>query len=105
GGGAFAAVNPADGKVLGEAKLSGHPESFQLERSGARVFVNVPDANQIAVVDRAAMKVIATWPVAGAKANFPMAFDEANHRLFVGCRRPSQVLSYVPHRCNDNGLL
>lgn len=94
GGGALAAVSPADGKVLGEAKLAGHPESFQLERSGSRVFVNVPDASQIAVVDRAAMKVIATWPVAGAKANFPMALDEANHRLFVGCRRPAKVLVF-----------
>lgn len=94
GGGALASINPADGKVLGEAKLSGHPESFQLERSGSRVFVNVPDAGHIAVVDRAAMKVVATWPVAGAKANFPMALDEANHRLFAGCRRPAKALVY-----------
>lgn len=94
GGGALAAVSPADGKVLGEVKLSGHPESFQLERSGTRIFVNVPNADQIAVVDRAAMKIIGTWPVVGAKSNFPMALDEANHRLFVGCRRPAKVLVY-----------
>jgi DNA-binding beta-propeller fold protein YncE len=94
GGGALASISPADGKVLGEAKLAGHPESFQLERSGSRVFVNVPDANQIAVVDRAGMKVVATWPVASAKANFPMALDEANHRLFIGCRQPAKVLVY-----------
>src|SRR4051794_2442568 len=94
GGGALASISPAEGKVLGEAKLAGHPESFQLERSGSRVFVNVPDANQIAVVDRAGMKVVATWPVAGAKANFPMALDEATHRMFVGCRRPAKVLVY-----------
>jgi len=94
GGGALAAINPADGKVLGEAKLSGHPESFQLERSGSRVFVNVPTAGQIAVVDRATMKTIATWPVVAAKANFPMALDEANHRVFVGCRQPAKVLVY-----------
>ena len=94
GGGALASISPADGKVLGEAKLAGHPESFQLERSGSRVFVNVPDANQIAVLDRAGMKVVATWPVAGAKANFPMALDEANHRVFIGCRRPAKVLVY-----------
>jgi DNA-binding beta-propeller fold protein YncE len=94
GGGALAAVSPADGKALGEAKLSGHPESFQLERSGARIFVNVPAADQIAVVDRAAMKVLATWPVVGAKSNFPMALDEANHRMFVGCRRPAKALVY-----------
>lgn len=94
GGGALAAISPADGKALGEAKLSGHPESFQFERSGSRVFVNVPTADQIAVVDRRAMKVIDTWTVVGAKANFPMALDEANHRLFVGCRRPAKMLVY-----------
>lgn len=94
GAGAVAAISSIDGKVLGEAKLSGHPESFQLERSGPRVFVNVPDTDRIAVVDRAAMKVIATWPVVGARANFPMALDEANHRVFVGCRRPARALVY-----------
>jgi DNA-binding beta-propeller fold protein YncE len=94
GGGALAAISPADAKVLGEAKLTGHPESFQLERSGSRAFVNVPTADQIAVVDRAAMKVIATWPVVGAKSNFPMALDEPNHRVFVGCRRPARALLY-----------
>ena len=94
GSGAVAAVSPADGRVLGEAKLAGHPESFQLERSGLRAFVNVPTADQIAVVDRSALKVISTWPVTSAKANFPMALDEANHRMFVGCRRPAKALVY-----------
>jgi protein-tyrosine-phosphatase len=94
GSGALAAVDPAIAKLLGQVKLAGHPESFQLERSGPRVFVNVPTADQIAVVDRAAMKVIATWPVTSARSNFPMALDEANHRLFVGCRRPAKVLVF-----------
>ena len=40
------------------------------------------------------MKVTATWPVVTAKSNFPMALDEANHRLFVGCRRPAKVLVF-----------
>jgi DNA-binding beta-propeller fold protein YncE len=94
GGGALAAISAADAKVLGEAKLLGHPESFQLERSGSRIFVNVPTADQIAVVDRGAMKVVATWPLVSAKSNFPMALDEANHRVFIGCRRPAKVLVY-----------
>ncbi|MGH7488304.1 MAG: YncE family protein, partial [bacterium] len=103
GGGALAAISPSDGKVLGEAQLAGHPESFQLERSGSRVFVNVPDANQIAVVDRTAMKVIATWPVVGAKSNFPLALDEENHRVFVGCRRPAKVLMYDTRTGKESG--
>ena len=94
GSGALAAINPADAKVLGEVKLAGHPESFQLERSGSRVFVNVPTADQIAVVDRNGLKVVATWPVTTAKSNFPMALDEANHRLFIGCRRPARALVF-----------
>ena len=94
GSGALAAINAADGKVLGEAKLAGHPESFQLEHGGARAFVNVPTAGHIAVVDRNAFTVIATWQVTGAKSNFPMALDEENHRIFVGCRRPAKALVY-----------
>jgi DNA-binding beta-propeller fold protein YncE len=92
GDGALAAVDPLDGTVIAETKLAAHPESFQLERSGSRIFVNVPGADQIAVVDRTAMKVIATWPMVAAKSNFPMALDEDNHRLFVGCRSPARVL-------------
>jgi len=94
GSGALAAVRPDDGTVLGTVKLLGHPESFQLEQSGTRIFVNVPNADHIAVVDRKAMKVIATWPVRTATSNFPMALDEANHRLFIACRRPAKVLIF-----------
>jgi DNA-binding beta-propeller fold protein YncE len=94
GGGAIAAVDPANGKVLGEATLAAHPESFQLERSGTRIFVNVPNARHIAVIDRRSMAVTATWPVSTAASNFPMALDEMNHRLFVGCRHPAKVLVF-----------
>ncbi len=94
GSGALAAVDPSDGRVLGQVKLPGHPESFQLEHNGPRVFVNVPSAGQIAVIDRSAMKIVATWPVTAARANYPMALDESNHRVFVGCRRPAKVLVY-----------
>ena len=94
GSGAIAVVSAGDAKLIGEAKLTGHPESFQLERSGTRIFVNVPNADHIAVVDRGSMRVTATWPVRTAKANFPMALDETSHRLIVGCRRPAKALVY-----------
>jgi DNA-binding beta-propeller fold protein YncE len=94
GGGALAAISPADAKLLGEAKLPGHPESFHLEQSGSRVFVNVPTADQVAVVDRTSMKVVATWRVTTARSNFPMALDEENHRIFIGCRRPAKALVF-----------
>jgi len=94
GSGAIAGLDAADGRRVGEVKLAGHPESFQLERDGPRIFVNVPTAHHIAVIDRAAMKLLTTWPVTGASSNYPMAVDHVNHRLFVGCRQPATVLIY-----------
>ena len=93
GDGALAVIDPEQLKKLGEAKLDGHPESFQLEQDAGRIFVNVPSARQIAVVDRAKMSVIAKWPLTEAEANFPMALDEKNRRLLVGCRKPAKLLA------------
>ena len=92
GAGAIEAIDPAAGKAVGRVPLAGHPESFQLEQNGARIYVNVPTADQIAVIDRTSLKLATTWPVSTAKANYPMALDEANHRIFVGCRRPAKIL-------------
>jgi len=92
-GGALAELDNA-GKHLGDIKLAGHPESFQLEANGSRIFVNVPSAGHIAVVDRAKRSVVATWPVTQARANYPMALDEEHHRLLIGCRSPARLLVY-----------
>jgi DNA-binding beta-propeller fold protein YncE len=94
GSGAIAALDGSDGRKLGEVPIGGHPESFQLEASGARLFVNVPTARHISVIDRVQMKVVGTWPVTEASANYPMALDEPGHRLFVGCRKPAVVLTF-----------
>lgn len=93
GSGALRAIEARTAESVGEIALSGHPESFQLEANGPRVFVNVPDARHIAVVDRSKRRVLSTWPVA-AKANFPMALDEEGRRLFVGARSPAVLLVY-----------
>jgi DNA-binding beta-propeller fold protein YncE len=93
-GHALAAVDARSGKLLGSVALAGHPESFQLESAGARIFVNVPSAAQIAVVDRKKAAVIGTWSIGESRANFPMALDEANHRLFVATRKPAAVLIF-----------
>src|SRR4029434_1890559 len=50
GSGGFAVVNAADGKQVGSIKLSAHPEAFQLEKNGSRIFANVPNSRQVAVV-------------------------------------------------------
>ena len=94
GDGALAILDSAGRKKLGEVKLPAHPESFQLESDAPRIFVNVPDAKQITVIDREKKSVVATWPMEKYQANFPMTLDEANHRLFIGCRRPARLVVF-----------
>jgi YVTN family beta-propeller protein len=92
GEGALAVIDPRKMEKVTDIKLDGHPESFRLEEKGKRIFVNVPSAKHIAVINRQKRTVEAMWPLKDAQANFPMFLDEINHRLIVGCRQPAKVL-------------
>jgi hypothetical protein len=92
GSGGLKAVDVKGGTVSIAVPLDGHPESFRLERHGTRAFVNVPEARIVAVVDRKRGSVLARWKTGAATANFPMALDEADKRLFVVCRTPPRLL-------------
>jgi DNA-binding beta-propeller fold protein YncE len=93
GDGALGFIDAASGDRIGDVRLDGHPESFQLEKNGARIFVNIPAARKIVVVDRAKAAVIGSWKVE-ARDNFPMALDEEHHRLFIATRKPAKLTVY-----------
>src|SRR5262249_19386231 len=90
GGGALAVIDPATNGKIADIPLQAHPESFQLARSDRCIFVNVPKAREIAVVDRFASKQTASWPIENG-SNFPMALDESSGRVFVAFRNPPQL--------------
>jgi DNA-binding beta-propeller fold protein YncE len=92
GDGALAFLD-AGGKKTSEIALDAHPESFRIEEAGRRVFVNVPDRREIQVADLATRALLDRWPVTSALKNYPMALDEAHHRLLVGCRSPARMLA------------
>jgi hypothetical protein len=83
----------SNGNEAGEIVLDAHPESFQLEKAGSRVFVNVPEKKEIEVADVDKRTVLGRWPVS-AENNFPMALDEAHHRLLVGTWMPPLLLAF-----------
>ena len=91
-GSGFIGTVDTDGKKLGAVELAGHPEAFQLEKKGPRIFVNVPAAQHVAVIDRNQGLLLTTWKLDSVAANFPMALDEEHHRLFIGCRNPAQLV-------------
>jgi DNA-binding beta-propeller fold protein YncE len=88
--GAIGAVDALTNERLPEEyKLGAHPESFQLESIGPNIYVNLPDLKQIAVINRKT-GAISRWPMR-LEHNFPMALDEADHRLFVVTHEPARL--------------
>ena len=88
--GAIVAVDAMTNKKLPEEyKLGAEPESFQLEKSGPHIYVNLPGLKQIAVINRQT-KEITRWPLT-IEGNFPMALDEEHHRLFIGTHEPPRM--------------
>jgi DNA-binding beta-propeller fold protein YncE len=88
-------LDAKEGSLIGIINLDAHPESFQFEAlGGKRMFVNVPLANHIALVDTGKRRVIAKWPVTTVKSFYPMALDEPNQRVFIGSRRPAKLVAF-----------
>ena len=94
GKGALRILDAANGESAGDIALPGHPEAFELERAGRRIFVNVPSAHAVVVVDRMKRKVLASWDTMEVAGNFAMALDEKGRRLFVSARWPPLMLVY-----------
>src|SRR5437588_9611460 len=92
-GGGIAVLDAASGKRLEDvAKLDAHPESFQISTSKPVIYANIATKAKIAVIDRGTRRVT-DWPLKNGKANYPMALDESDRRLFVVTRRPAQLVA------------
>jgi DNA-binding beta-propeller fold protein YncE len=91
----LAVVDAAKWERVATIALEGHAESFQLDppQGCERIYVNVPSAGHVAVVDAKARKATATWPTGGdAREAYPMALDAKGGRLYLGCRAPACLL-------------
>lgn len=87
------AVNPDTGAKIGEITFpDNHVEAFDIDPTSNKLYINLTQTNKLAVVDRKAMKVLATWPVPQAQQNAMVALDPQQHRLYVVCRAPGMVV-------------
>ena len=84
-------VDPKTGSIDAPIDLGGKPEFLAADGAG-KVYINLEDKDQVAVVDLKARKVLAHWPVAPGGSPVGMSIDTAKHRLFVGCRKPQKLV-------------
>jgi hypothetical protein len=84
-------IDVNSGKIDTPLDLGGAPEFLAADGKG-KVYINLMDKNEVAVVDIKARKVIARWPVAPGGAPVGMAIDTQRHRIFLGCRKPQKLI-------------
>jgi len=78
--------------AVGTIALGGKPE-FAVSDGHGRLFVNIEDKNELAVIDAAALKVSARWPLKDCDEPTGLAFDSTHHRLFSVCGNKTMVVT------------
>ena len=80
-------------KKITDIKLDGETlEAMALDVYRPKLYIDNPAKNEIDVINRWNLSVIAKWPVTMGKRNVAMALDEAHQRLFTVCRSGQVVV-------------
>jgi YVTN family beta-propeller protein len=93
GDGGLAVLDPSTRDKIQNVPLKAHPESFQIDPDTGRIFVNLPDAHAIAVVDGRSGKQIANWRMEKS-GNFAMAVDRDRNRILLAFRSPPEIAAF-----------
>lgn len=91
--GGIAMIDPQTDERIGNVyKTGGHPESFQVEASGGHIFANVPDAGSVVKSFDRKTGAVTNWPLKSLHANYAMALNEGDHRLFTITRKTPMLV-------------
>lgn len=78
--------------VSPDIKLPATAEGFQIETGRQRLYLIIPNPSQLLVIDTAKKQILENYPVKLASGGHPLAIDEANKRIFIGCRTGPMVV-------------
>jgi YVTN family beta-propeller protein len=84
-------IDPITNKVTATIEVGGKPETAVSDDAG-RLFVNIEDKNEIAVINLKTNTMEKHWPLTPAEAPTGLAIDKKTHRLFAGCEKLLVVL-------------
>ena len=79
--------------LISNLAVATHPEGLDLDPNNRRVFVNIADSSEVAVISSAAGSIMTHWRVSTAADNVPLAFDGDHQLLFVACRAPGTLVA------------
>jgi hypothetical protein len=88
----IAVIDTTNQTLVANLPVATHPEALEIDNANDRIFVNVAEAAEVAVIDGASHTQTATWKLTRAKDNVPLAYDQEHQILFVACRTPARLL-------------
>jgi DNA-binding beta-propeller fold protein YncE len=87
-----AVIDTRNETLLKDLPMATHPEGLEIDNAQHRIFVNVADRAEVAVIDGATHALSGSWKITRAQDNVPLAFDEQHDLLFVACRTPGRLV-------------
>jgi hypothetical protein len=113
GHGGANATNPAEVAVVDankqslvtELPVAMHPEGLEIDANSDRIFANIADAGQVVVIDGKTHSVSATWRLKSAKGNTPLAYDQADDVMLIGCREPARIIALDGRQGSELSIL
>jgi YVTN family beta-propeller protein len=94
-------IDPRQNKAIATIPVGGKPEAAVADGSG-KLYVNIEDKNEIAVVDIKSWTVIAHWPLSPGESPTGLAIDVKTKRLFAGCEKLLIVIDAATGKVIDN---
>jgi DNA-binding beta-propeller fold protein YncE len=89
----IAVVDATNLRLIADLPVASHPEALDLDESRQRIFANIADTNEVAVIDARTSTVAATWKLTKAGDNVSLAYHSDDQILFVACRKPGTLIA------------
>jgi YVTN family beta-propeller protein len=84
-GNSMTVIDVNEPKVVATIPLDGTPEFAVADDAAGRVYCNIEDQSEIAVINAAKHQVDTSWPLTPGKNPTGIALDAVHHRLFAAC--------------------
>jgi len=84
-GNSVTVINAKAATVSVTIQLEGSPEFAAVDEKAGRIYCNIEDKSEVAVIDANKHEVVAHWSLAPGENPSGIALDARHHRLFSGC--------------------
>jgi YVTN family beta-propeller protein len=91
-GNSVTVINSKAATVSATIPLGGNPEFAAVDETAGRVYCNIEDKSEVAVIDVDKHEVVAHWSLAPGEGPSGIALDAPRHRLFSGCHNKMMVM-------------